>query len=104
VAGWADRERDREREGQREVSALTIREIALVEDCFEDSTIREVRLEGRLDETAVFRLAALGDFEYHTEFPRPFFRARVSGGSYLKGSLAQSRSGSSFPGLLTRLS
>ncbi len=85
VTGRKDDERDREREGQRNVSALTIREIALVEDCFEDSAIREIRLARALDETAVFRLATIGDLEYHPEFPRPFFRVRIPGGSYLKG-------------------
>ena len=67
--------------------ALTIREIALLEDCFEDSAIREIRLARALDEAAVFRLAMLGDLEYHPEFPRPFFRVRVPGGGYLKGGV-----------------
>ena len=49
MTGRKDDERDREREGQRNVSALTIREIALVEDCFEDSAIREIRLARALD-------------------------------------------------------
>jgi hypothetical protein len=79
--------RGEERQRPAPTAALTpaVREITLVEDCFENSAIREVRLACVLDETAVFRLAALGELEYFPEFPRPFFRVRFPGGGYLKG-------------------
>lgn len=85
MTGRSFDDRGQEREEPEEALALSVRQIAFVEDCLEGSSIREIRLAGMLDDAAVLRPATLGDIECHQEFPRPIFRVRLPGGGYRKG-------------------
>ena len=64
---------------------MKVRALLEVEDCFDNSAIREVLLDEALGEDALWRLASLGQVECRSEFPRPFFRVKCPSGYYLKG-------------------
>ena len=70
---------------------MRILEVIVIEDCFADSSMLELRLDGLLAASDVRALAPLGSLEYHPEFPRPFFRLRCPDGSSFKGVVGRDR-------------
>jgi hypothetical protein len=56
-----------------------------VEDCFDRLLIKEIRVDAPLCKSTVLRLGEGGTVNYFEEFPRPFFKVRVSGCFDIKG-------------------
>ena len=56
-----------------------------IEDCFDGSCIKEVRLEAPITKSLVFALGNEGDVRYYDHFARPFFKVRVPNKFDLKG-------------------
>ncbi|MBN2526461.1 MAG: hypothetical protein JXR76_08705 [Deltaproteobacteria bacterium] len=48
--------------------------IKLLENCLDSSTVKEVSLDGPIDETLMRRLVEDGTLKYYPHFPRPYFR------------------------------
>lgn len=56
-----------------------------VEDCFDDSFIKEIEVEPAVDESLMGRLAQGGQLEYHPDFPRPYFQIRKPNAYFVQG-------------------
>lgn len=60
-----------------------------VEDCFSDSAVYRCEFDAPWTALEIARLSALGELEYFSRFPRPFFRLRGADGLVLKGVLGE---------------
>lgn len=67
---------------------MTIVDIRQDEDCFDDSMMYELVFDEPAREEHITSLQSLGDLEYFSQFPRPFYRLTVGNRYVLKGVLA----------------
>lgn len=56
-----------------------------VEDCFDGSGVYVYELSEAWTEQSARRLAALGQYQYFADFPRPLFRLRTEAGLFVSG-------------------
>ena len=59
--------------------------IKKVEDCFDGSTIYAYTFSHAWSRESILALDQLGQLDFYPDFPRPFFRVRVTGGCQVKG-------------------
>ena len=48
--------------------------ISLLENCLDSSTVKEIALDGEIDEALMYSLVEDGTLKYYPHFPRPYFR------------------------------
>jgi hypothetical protein len=58
---------------------MKVVEIRNVEDCFDGSSIKELRLSDNISKPQIYALAKEGDIQYFAHFSKPFYKIRVSG-------------------------
>ncbi len=63
--------------------------IKKVEDCFDGSTIYAYSFSRAWSRESILALDQLGQLDFYPDFPRPFFRVRVTGGCQVKGVEAE---------------
>jgi hypothetical protein len=60
-------------------------EVRIVEDCFEESQMRDLMLDRALTADAIRGIGRLGVLQYYPDFPHPFFRVVCDSETRLKG-------------------
>ncbi|MBI5512033.1 MAG: hypothetical protein HY903_25015 [Deltaproteobacteria bacterium] len=60
-------------------------EIRALEDCFDGSFAKEIRVDPPVDEATMRRLATEAQLSYYPEFPRPYFRIEKWGFYVIQG-------------------
>lgn len=58
-----------------------------LQDCFEDSSIRELVFDEVITEETMLCLSRLGHLDYYADFPRPFFRITRNREYHFRGVL-----------------
>jgi len=53
--------------------------VDFVEDCLDGTSLRDLRLEHPVDKDLVHHLAGLGEIDFYSHFPIPYFRGNVCG-------------------------
>ena len=56
-----------------------------MEDCFDGSLIKEILLAEKIIREQIFTLGEGGYIQYFPDFPRPFYKIRISGLYDIKG-------------------
>lgn len=56
-----------------------------IEDCFDGSSIFVYTIDLPWTQQRAGRLAILGEYRYHGEFPRPLFKVRTKKGLFVDG-------------------
>lgn len=64
---------------------MEILESRKVEDCFDGSAIRELRLASEISRDLILGMGEDGHIQYFEGFARPFFKIRVDGRFDVKG-------------------
>jgi len=64
---------------------MKVVEVRELEDCFDKSQTRELILDSELTRDFIIHLGALGEFEFHEDFGRPFFKVSAPHMFILKG-------------------
>ncbi len=58
---------------------MNVLELKPVQDCFDGSKIKEMRLDGVVSEPFIHYLGKMGELKYYPHFPRPFFSVNAKG-------------------------
>ena len=64
---------------------MKIIEIREIEDCFDQSIMKEILLDQVIQKDFIESLGTAGSLEYFPTFARPFFKLEVSGKYIVKG-------------------
>lgn len=64
---------------------MEIIEIKHVEDCFDGSLIKELRISKEITKEFIYAVAGGGDIQYFAHFAKPFFKIRIPNRFDLKG-------------------
>jgi hypothetical protein len=64
---------------------MEVVEIRHMEDCFDGSLIKEILLAENIFKEQIYALGEGGHIQYFPDFPRPFYKIRISGLYDLKG-------------------
>ncbi len=64
---------------------MTIKDVKLVEDCFDGSSILRYWFDAAWTAQSIQALRPLGELEYFGDFPRPLFRLQTPDGAQIKG-------------------
>jgi len=71
--------------------------VSKLEDCFDGSIILGYQFDEAWTREWIFRLRSLGDLDYFSDFPRPFFRLRGPDGLQVKGVEGEDNCRAIFP-------
>lgn len=66
---------------------MDIIEIKPLEDCFDESIMKEITFNQPVTEDFIFYFGNLGKLEYFPDFPKPYFKVDVEDKFILKGIL-----------------
>lgn len=69
---------------------MIISRVIVIQDCFEDSFIRELVFDGVITLETMLCLSELGRLDYYADFPRPFFRVTKDKEYYFRGVIGGS--------------
>jgi hypothetical protein len=61
-----------------------------VESCLDSTTVKELELDGPIDEASVRRVAEGANLQYYPDFPRPYFRIDRPGAWVAQGVVGAS--------------
>jgi hypothetical protein len=64
---------------------VTITGVEKVESCLDGTNIYSYKLHEAWSPKAIRRLTELGDLDYFTDFPRPYFRVLTESGLVIEG-------------------
>ncbi|MBN1233280.1 MAG: hypothetical protein JXA60_08010 [Candidatus Coatesbacteria bacterium] len=64
---------------------ISVVKIEVLDDCFKDTTLFDFIFSKALQDDFINSLSSLGEFEYYTEFPKPFYKVFRNGSFMLKG-------------------
>ena len=63
----------------------TVESVTLLENCLDSSQVKEVTLDGPINERLMHALVEDGKLSYYSHFPRPYFRIELAGQYVIQG-------------------
>ncbi|MFH2035120.1 MAG: hypothetical protein ABIJ45_01855, partial [Candidatus Zixiibacteriota bacterium] len=64
---------------------MNISKIESAPDCFDGDFMKDVYFDSNITKEFIYKLGLLGNLQYYSDFPRPFFRIDFPDGTIVKG-------------------